>query len=160
LPSLYFLLLCFSYLHLLSFASPMSMPSHLHGLMLLNSCLWTKPNLSSHMKYIGTQMLLLNSKLFLVHVWYFDMLLCNLKWTKTTLGLKFWKVTCLWHLKGRSVIKFISCICLCLWETYLDRSTPNRSFNDESLNHLRCYFVMTFLWYMTKICCYGSSNFL
>ena len=27
----------------------------------------------------------------------------------------------LWHLNGRSVIKFNSCIYLCLWETYLDR---------------------------------------
>ena len=57
---------------------------------------------------------------FLVHVWYFDMLLCNLKWTKTTLGLKFWKVTCLRHFLDRSLHEVCSIyIYLCLWENIL-----------------------------------------
>ena len=47
----------------------------------------------------------------------FVMLLCNLKWTKTTLRLKFWKVICLWHFWDRSLHKVCSIyIYLCLWE--------------------------------------------
>ena len=46
--------------------------------------------------------------IFLVHMWkYFDMLLCNLKWTKNTLKINFWKVTCLWHLWDRSSYKVL-----------------------------------------------------
>ena len=47
----------------------------------------------------------------------FVMLLCNLKWTKTALRLKFWKVICLWHFWDRSLHKVCSIyIYLCLWE--------------------------------------------
>jgi hypothetical protein len=60
---------------------------------------------------------------FLVHMWYFDMLLCNLKWTKITLKLKFWKMTCLQHFWDRILHRDCSIyIYLCMWEKYLYRT--------------------------------------
>ena len=45
----------------------------------------------------------------------------KIKQEEPHLIIKFEKWHDLWYLKGRSIIKCTSCICLCLWETYLDR---------------------------------------
>jgi len=47
-------------LHLLSVCITWSLPSPTHGLMLLNSSFWTKPNFASDMKHVSPLMLLFN----------------------------------------------------------------------------------------------------
>ena len=49
-------------LHLLSVCITWSLPSPTHGLMLLNSSFWTKPNFASDMKHVSPLMLLFNYK--------------------------------------------------------------------------------------------------
>jgi hypothetical protein len=55
--------------------------------------------------------------IFLVHVWYFDIFLCNLKWTKTTFRLNFLKSYMFMTFWDRNLHKDCSVyIYLCLWK--------------------------------------------